>query len=155
MAGVQAVFECQPGRPEAQKSDAVVADRKRAADTKSHGRSRVSNGGDVLPDVDGRSAIARRYRDIVSAIVADQGGLEHISEVRLHLIRRFAATAVHAEQMEAALARGENIDVALHGLLSSTLVRIAVRLGLDRRAKNVTPSLHEYLESKATEEDAQ
>jgi hypothetical protein len=30
--------------------------------------SRLSNGRDILPDVDGRSLIARRYRDITSAI---------------------------------------------------------------------------------------
>ena len=132
----------------------VVADRKRVAERKSHGRSRVSNGVDVLPDVDGRSVIARRYRDIVNAIVGDQGGIDHISEVRLQLIRRFAAAAVLAEQMEAALARGQKIDIDKHAVLSSTLVRIAQRLGLDRRAKNVTPSLNEYLEGKADEEDA-
>ena len=34
--------------------------------TKAQARSRVSNGRDVLPDVDGRSLVARRYRDIVS-----------------------------------------------------------------------------------------
>jgi hypothetical protein len=136
------------------KADAVVADRKRVAERKSHGRSRVSNGGEVLPDVDGRSVIARRYRDIVNAIVGDQGGIDHISEVRLQLVRRFAAAAVLAERMEAALARGEEIDVDQHGVLSSTLVRIAQRLGLARRAKNITP-LSEYLAGKANEEDAE
>ena len=28
----------------------------------------------MLPDVDGRSGIARRFRDIASAILVDQGG---------------------------------------------------------------------------------
>jgi hypothetical protein len=58
----------------------------------------------LLPDVDGRSAIARRYRDIVSAILVDQGGADQCSEARKQLIRRFAAASVLAEQMEAALA---------------------------------------------------
>lgn len=112
-------------------------------------RSRVTNGNDVLPGVDGRSLVARRYRDVIAAIVVDQGGADHLSEARLQLIRRFAAAAVLAEQMEAKLARGEAIDLQDHALLSSTLVRIAQRIGIERRTKNVTPSLSEYLEAHA------
>ena len=40
-------------------------------------RARVTNHNDLLPGVDGRSAGARRYRDLVLEIVADQGGMEH------------------------------------------------------------------------------
>jgi hypothetical protein len=29
-------------------------------------RSRVTNGSDVLPDIDGRTIIARRYRDVLT-----------------------------------------------------------------------------------------
>jgi hypothetical protein len=36
-------------------------------------RSRITNGRSLLPDVDGRSLLARRFRDIQNAIVADQG----------------------------------------------------------------------------------
>jgi hypothetical protein len=35
--------------------------------------SRMRNGTALLPDIDGRSAIARRFKDITSAILADQG----------------------------------------------------------------------------------
>ena len=108
-------------------------------------RSRVSNGADILPGVDGRSALARRYRDIISAIVSDMGELGELSEVRAQLCRRFAALAVLAEALEARLANGEQIDLNEHALLSSALVRIAGRLGLDRRGRDITPSLREYL----------
>jgi len=114
-------------------------------------RSKVTNGRDVLPEVDGRSAIARRYRDIMSAILIDQGGVDMCSESRRQLVRRFAAAAVLAEQMEARLARGEVIDINEHALLCSTLVRVAQRIGIDRRSKNVTPTLRDYLESNAAD----
>jgi len=52
---------------------------------------------------------------------------------------------VLAEELEARLARGEPVDIAEHALLSSTLVRLAQRIGLERRARNITPSLSEYL----------
>ncbi len=104
-----------------------------------------------MPGVDGRSAVARRYHDIVAAIAADQGGADHMSEARLQLVRRFAAAAVLAEQLEARLARGEAIDVGQHAHLSSTLCRLAQRIGLKRVARDITPTLHEYMATKTTE----
>jgi hypothetical protein len=111
-------------------------------------RSRVSNGRDVLPGVDGRSLIARRYHDICSAIAVDQGGVELLSEARLQLVRRFAAAAVLAEQMEARLANGETIDIAQHALLASTLVRVGQRIGIDRIPRDVSPSLADVLRER-------
>jgi hypothetical protein len=113
---------------------------------KTHARSRVSNGRDILPDVDGRSLIARRYRDISNAIFIDQGGVERCSEARQQLVRRFAAASVIAEQLESRLANGEKIDIAEHSLLSSTLTRLATRIGIDRRSKDISPpSVEAYL----------
>jgi hypothetical protein len=109
------------------------------------------NGGDVFSNVVGRSMTARRYRDIIRALMADQGGADQCSESRKHLVRRFAAAAVLAEQLETQLARGEEIDITAHALLTSTLVRIARCIGIDRPAKNTTPSLREYLAAKTTE----
>ena len=111
-------------------------------------QSRITNGRDLLPDIDGRSAIARRYRDITNAILGDQGGIDRCSESRLQLIRRFAAAAVLAEQMESRLANGETIDINEHATLSSTLVRLSAKIGINRLPRDVTPSLVEYLAAK-------
>jgi hypothetical protein len=59
---------------------------------KAQARSRLSNGRDVLPEVDGRSRVARRYRDIMCAVGSDQGGAEQLSEARL-VSRRGLATS--------------------------------------------------------------
>jgi hypothetical protein len=130
------------------------ADSRTPAARKVYARSRVSNGRDLLPDIDGRSVIARRYRDIASAVLADQGGPDLCSEARQQLIRRFAAAAVLAEQLESRLANGEEIDIAAHATLSSTLVRLAQRIGLDRRARDVTPSVADYIAHIAADEEA-
>ena len=53
---------------------------------------------------------------------------------------------VLAEDLEGRLARGEEIDVERHALLCSTLTRLAQRIGIDRRARNVTPTVKDYLE---------
>jgi hypothetical protein len=117
-------------------------------------RSRVSNHNDLLPNIDGRSAQARRYRDVLAACVSDQGGLDRMSESRLQLIRRFSALCVIAEGLEGQLVSGGSIEIQAFATLSSTLVRLASRLGIDRRSKLVsTPSLRDYLEGKAEEVD--
>jgi hypothetical protein len=112
------------------------------ADRKVYARSRLTNGKDLLPNIDGRSVIARRYRDICSAIAADQGGLDQLSEARLQLIRRFAACCVLSEDMESRLVRGGQIDITEYVQLTSTMVRVAQRIGLDRVPRDVSsPSL--------------
>ena len=109
---------------------------------------RITNGESILPNIDGRSALARRYRDIAGAILVDQGGADQCSESRQQLIRRFAAAAVLAEQLESRLANGEAIDIQEHATLSSTLVRLSSRIGIDRRMKDITPTLSEYLSNQ-------
>ena len=64
-----------------------------------------------------------------------------MSEARMQLIRRFAAAAVLAEDMEAKLANGEQIDIAEFAQLSSTLVRLTNHLGLERIPRDVSPYL--------------
>lgn len=126
----------------------------RANPTKPQAASRVTNGREMLANVDGRTIIARRYRDLCRAIFADQGGQDRLSETRQQLIRRFAALAVQAEEMEARLVRGETVDLADQCLIGSTLTRLASRIGVDRRARNITPALADYLEDKAAAKEA-
>lgn len=130
-----------------------MARRKPVAAHKAMARSAVTNGRELLRGVDGRSWLARRYRDIMSALASDQGGVAHLSEARLQLIRRFSACAVLAEELEAKLANGQSINLQEHALLSSTLVRLAQRIGIDRRAKNITPNLREYIDIRANRAD--
>ena len=70
---------------------------------------------------------------------------DRCSQIKLGLVRRLAATTVQAEMLEARMVNGEAIDIATLCTLASTTVRISQRLGLERRARNVTPSLNQYL----------
>jgi hypothetical protein len=83
--------------------------------------------------------------DIVAQIAADQGGADRLTETRIGLIRRFASLCVLLEEQEVRIAGGEAIDVSKYSKMSSTLVRLAARIGLKRVPKNVTPDLHDYL----------
>src|SRR5262249_16432348 len=121
------------------------------AQLKSHvpkNRSRISNNREILPGVDQRLGIARRYRDLIVQIATELGGLDRISETRLQLIRRFAGSAVLAEELDARIARGEEISIAEYAALSSTLVCLGSRIGLSRLPREVDQSLDQYLRDK-------
>jgi hypothetical protein len=108
-------------------------------------RARITNHRDLLPGLDGRTSAARRFRDLVSSYIADQGGLDYCSEVKLGLMRRLAAIVVQAEQLEARMVNGEQIDIGQLCTLASTTVRLSQRLGLERRQRELTLSLGDLI----------
>ena len=110
-------------------------------------RSRVSNGKDLFLDgVDGRSAIARRYRDILAQLTSDIGG--DPSEAQNIIIRRATQLAVWCEQAEAEAAGGKPLNIGEYATATNTLRRLLLDLGLERRMRDITPSIDAYL-SKA------
>ena len=108
--------------------------------------SRVSNGA-LLPNfnrncTDGRSAWCRRLRDLLEAHIADLGGWDGISAGQLALVRRAVTLIVELERREVIFAQaGQADDVALSVYQTSvnSLRRLLETLGLERRAKDVTP----------------
>ena len=54
---------------------------------------------------------------------------------------RLAALSVQLEQLEAKLADGADIDISEYSLLTSTLVRVVSRLGINRVARDIHPTL--------------
>ena len=66
--------------------------------------------------------------------------------------KRFSAACVLAEDLEGRLARGEEIDVERHALLCSTMTRLSRKIGVDRRTRNVTPALRDYLDAYSENE---
>jgi hypothetical protein len=81
-------------------------------------RSRVANGSKLLPLTDGRSATARRFRDLFEDICGDLGGAAHLSEGQRQLVRRAAMLSAESERLEAMAARGEAaFDIDLYGML--------------------------------------
>jgi hypothetical protein len=85
---------------------------------------------------------------LVNAYISDLGGIECVSEVKVGLIRQLAGTNVKSEQLQARMVNGEDVDIAELCALASTSVRLAIRIGLERRPRDVTPSLTEYLRDK-------
>ena len=109
------------------------------------GRSRATNHRDLLPRIkDGRASQARRFRDLVRAFIVESG--DDCSEVRIGLLRRLAAATVLSEELECNVVNGEPVNISEFCTLASTTVRLAMRFGINRIPKNVTPTLAQYLD---------
>lgn len=129
-----------------------MCDRSALAATKPTHRSRVTNGSAVLPGVDGRSVWMRRLRDLIDLHVSDLGGDAAVSAAERSIVRRAATLTVELERMEGAFAlAGEAAPDALdlYQRTAGNLRRLLESVGLERRARDVTPSLSQYLASKA------
>jgi hypothetical protein len=121
--------------------------RKPSKRRRPNNRAKVSSKPAMLPGVDGRTLLARRFYDITAAIFADQGGVDRCTEVKIVLIRNYAAAAATAEALNARMAMGEPVDIDQLAKLSSTLVRLASKIGVRRHAKLV-PHLGDYIEGR-------
>ena len=143
-----------------------MARRNRLELTKAKLRSAITNGHAILADVDHRSAWMRRLRDLTALHVSDLGGEALISEGEKVLVRRASMITVQLEMMEARFADNDGqasaAQLMLYQTCANTLRRLHETLGLQRRAKDVTPNLRDYLAAKgrrvvevdAEEEDA-
>jgi hypothetical protein len=106
-------------------------------------RSAVSNRSKTHQNVDERSAGARRFRDLIAAYSADLG--DNLSESDMAMVRTAAALTLKSEQMQAALAAGENVDsdalIRLAGTTRRSLQAISAKVA-DK--KPTGPTLAEY-----------
>jgi len=91
--------------------------------------SRLTNGDALLHGIDGRSAVARRFRDVFAQIVIDLGGAEFVSEGQRQLAKRAAGLTVRCEWFEAAMARNEEVSDSDYVRLTNATARIFSALG--------------------------
>jgi hypothetical protein len=107
----------------------------------------------TLDQLDGRTIAAKQAREVISSIEEDLGGRESISTARRALIENAAVLGAVVQDMGAKWISGEQIDLALFATLSNTRRRLLESVGLDRAARDVTPSVSEYLAQKTPTEE--
>jgi hypothetical protein len=123
-------------------------DSNAAATFKPEARSAVTNGSSLLPNVDGRSLWVRRFRDLLALHLADLGGADIASEAEKAIARRVACLTVELETLEQRFATqgaSEGGQLDQYQRVSNTLRRLLESLGLDRRQRDVTPTVDRYL----------
>jgi len=112
-------------------------------------RSRVTNGTALLPGTDGRGAWVRRCKDVIAEHLADMGGSDNTSAAERSIVRRAAVLTTELEMLEARFAQAEGMatatDLDLYQRMAGNLRRLLEAVGLQRRAKDIGPTLGELL----------
>jgi hypothetical protein len=104
--------------------------------------------------LDGRTSAAKAFDKLVAAIEADLGGRDQLSTIQLALIEAFAGAAVTLQHLNTRLALGQEIDLGQYAQVVSAMVRVASRLGLQRRARDLTPTLSDLLREDQARQQA-
>jgi len=80
--------------------------------------------------------------------LADLGGQDHVSEAERSIIRRAATLTVELERLElkfATAGEADPIDLELYQRTANSLRRLLEAVGIQRRPRDVTPPLRDYL----------
>ena len=101
----------------------------------------MTNGAKLLANIDGRTADARRYRDLCVSLADDLGGEARLSEAQRALVRQAGAMIVQSEQLQSAALRGDLVDVEQLTRLANAATRILSRLGIKRSAPKIVSPL--------------
>lgn len=126
---------------------------KSTTDPSCFARSRVGNGRDYfIGDIDERSLLARRFREIHSQIITDIAG--DPTEAQTQIARRAASLCVWCESAEAEMAKGNEIDIGQFTTAANSLRRLLADLGIERKSRDLTPSLDQYLRTRERHAEA-
>jgi hypothetical protein len=97
--------------------------------------------------LDQRTLAARKFDKIAAQIIADLGG--DLSAIEVSLVESFCGATVMLDNLNVQVLLGKEVDVSAYCQLTATLSRVASKLGLRRRARDVTtPSLGSYLSDR-------
>lgn len=110
--------------------------------------TRVGTGAAPLPGLDMRTTQGRRIKEIVGSLVSDLGG--DPTEGQFILIQRIAVLTSQLELIEAAVANGERpFSISEFATGANSLNRLLGAIGLERVARDVTPTLDRYIRQTA------
>ena len=102
----------------------------------------------TLASLDGRTAAAKLVRELIAAIADDLGGSEQLTEGTRQLVQRAAVLGAFIEDCEARWIGGEEFETNEYLAAINAQRRVLATIGLDRRAKDITPSLAAYIATK-------
>jgi hypothetical protein len=99
----------------------------------------------------------RRFRDVRAAHLMDLGGENCCSTAEQSIIRRAATLTTELERLELIFAQAGEATPAqleLYQRTANTLRRLLEAVGMQRRAKDVTPSVEDYVKHLNEEAEA-
>jgi hypothetical protein len=99
-------------------------------------------------DLDKRSNAYKAFTQLMAEIEIDLGGRDALSVIERQLIAAFVGAAITLQHFNTQLALGQKVDLAQFTGVASSMVRIAAKLGLRRRQREIEQTLDEYLRDK-------
>lgn len=124
-------------------------DQNGNASTSRVARCAVTNGKALHLFGDGRSAGARRYRDLLAAFASEAGGMDSLAASAQQVIRRLAQVSVELELLDATRASGQTIDPVAYVTLVNTQRRLL--RDLERMKPKAKPSRGDALQRHLAE----
>jgi hypothetical protein len=121
---------------------------------RSSSRSAKTNGRRRFVDGDGRGPWARRWRDLQILYSDDLGGASTLSEFQLGLVGTAATLRCELERLEGQLSLGATVDIDLFGRIAGHYRRCCETLGVERRKRDLTPSVADYVAHLEAETEA-
>ena len=107
-------------------------------------RSAVANGRTLIAGIDKNSAEYRQYRDVVIDLVDHLGS--DATVVQRAICEEAAGLIVWCRNARLALLQGDSeFNIGQYTTATNALRRLLEDIGQERRLKDVTPDLHEYL----------
>jgi hypothetical protein len=88
--------------------------------------------------LDGRTNAAKAFDSLVREVESDLGGADQLTAIERSLVEGFVGATITLKNLNCQLVLGRPIDVADLALSISSMVRVASRLGEQRRARDVT-----------------
>jgi hypothetical protein len=115
-------------------------------------RTHATDGRELLPDIPPDNPWRIRYERTLARHVADLGGEQNLSAQEFAILKHACVLSIELDSLAMNFARKGKADAVLldlYGRTANTLRRQLEALGLNRRARDVTPSLSEYLRGRA------
>jgi hypothetical protein len=95
----------------------------------------------TLNSLDHRTLAAKQVRDTIGAIESDLGGPDNITVAKRQIVESAAITSAMVADMGSRWIAGEEIDLALFTTLCNSHRRLLESVGLEFKAKDITPSI--------------
>jgi hypothetical protein len=99
----------------------------------------------TLDDLDRRTSASRYAVGLRDGLISDMGGDDVATNGQRELAQRAATLGAMCEDREAKWLKGEPVELAEYCTMVNAQRRVLADIGLERRAKNVTPDLSQYL----------
>lgn len=105
----------------------------------------------TLSDLDGRTKARKDADAFLNSVLSDLGGEDHVPAGKRALAEHAAIMNAMAMHQGAQFLSGEPVSIGDYATLTNALRRLLETVGLERVAKDITPSISQYAARKAAE----